>query len=679
MVKTQQLKVKVYLEDAFTPVNGVKITLIPLHVKDSTTPENEQQEQISKNGEAIFTLPNNANKFRFEVFDERFYKEAKSNMERTTNSYNNTNDTISLNLLSKPSLYFNGKELYINNGNKVIDYFRAYSGNALSIEEKESLKEQYGYENFVSYKEKENAISYFCLDKGWQKDKDKGAIPEGIYYIDITQSKDDKQSDIREYNNAWYSFSRSKEGEKQWGKYNIPIYTNKDCTNTTEPSTKRQGFYIHGGDTYGNAGGIDLAKEIDSFVASIQRLSNQTKDNKLSIKLLVEYTHILSNTDLQSIDLHREIQRTDDIKKHRVALTANYTKPDSMSEESFNAQKQQTYWAYKELSQTEEYNTDTILLSELQFFKRNNQKHRGEQIEINLIEHQWHNYDKQIIVFAFSPKDILKNESGKEVLKKPKYKIITRGFRYDMLKRVFNGINYAILETTPTTQAQRNHYNEVNAKVQKLKDMVNELNRLHTDNEPMFVHYKLDTRARIEHFFAQSWVETWAGQLRLAESISKENANKNYNRYGNRPNTDDGYNFRGRGLLHLTFRGNYHACTTYLHNQGWLDNSIDFEAQPQLVTDSGVYALLSAVYYWSDKKCYPKAEKYPELLIFRGQHLYEIADDEINGNVAITKENVNTIQSVLAISLTINGGTNGLSERTTQHARIKNANIFEGF
>ncbi|TLD91390.1 hypothetical protein LS80_011280, partial [Helicobacter trogontum] len=263
-----------------------------------------------------------------------------------------------------------------------------------------------------------------------------------------------------------------------------------------------------------------------------------------------------------------------------------------MSAESFNAQKQQTYWAYKELSQTEEHNTDTILLSELQFFKRNNQKHRGEQIEINLIEHQWHNYDKQIMVFAFSPKDILKNENGEEVLKKPKYKIITRGFRYDMLKRVFNGINYAILETTPTTQAQRNQYNEVSAKVQKLKDMVEELNRPHADNEPMFVHYKLDTRARIEHFFAQSWVETWSGQLRLAESITRDNANRNYNRYGNRPNTDDGYNFRGRGLLHLSFRDNYHACTRYLHNQGWLSSDIDFEAQPQLVTDSGVYALL---------------------------------------------------------------------------------------
>ena len=308
MIKTQQLKVKVYLEDAFTPVNGVKITLIPLHVKDSTTPENEQQEQISKNGEAIFTLPNNANKFRFEVFDERFYRKAKNDAVRTTNSYNDTNNTISLNLLSKPSLYFNGKELYIHNGNKIIESFRAYSGNALSIEEKESLKEQYGYENFVSYKEKENAISYFCLDKGWQKEKDKGAIPEGIYYIDITQSKDDKQSGIREYNNAWYSLSRTKEGEKQWGKYNIPIYTNKDCTNTTEPSTKRQGFYIHGGESYGDNGGIDLAKEDTRFFKVLESIKEEYKEvlesiqddkGRMVVRLEVGYGERKSKIDLR--------------------------------------------------------------------------------------------------------------------------------------------------------------------------------------------------------------------------------------------------------------------------------------------------------------------------------------------------------------------------------------------
>ena len=164
-----------------------------------------------------------------------------------------------------------------------------------------------------------------------------------------------------------------------------------------------------------------MAKEIDSFVASIQRLSNQTKDNELSIKLLVEYTHILSNTDLQSIDLHREIriQRADDIKKHRVALTANYTKPNSMSEESFNAQKQQTYWGYKELSQTEECNLEEVRIKDITLFQKRQKDYKGETIEINLNDYDWQHCNKQIIVFAFSPKDILQNENGEEVLKKP--------------------------------------------------------------------------------------------------------------------------------------------------------------------------------------------------------------------------------------------------------------------
>lgn len=69
-------------------------------------------------------------------------------------------------------------------------------------------------------------------------------------------------------------------------------------------------------------------------------------------------------------------------------------------------------------------------MSELRFFKRNNQKYRGEQIEINLIEHQWHSYNKQIIVFAFGPKDILQNANGEEVLKKPKWRIVIGIIRF---------------------------------------------------------------------------------------------------------------------------------------------------------------------------------------------------------------------------------------------------------
>ena len=39
------------------------------------------------------------------------------------------------------------------------------------------------------------------------------------------RNNDNKQSGIRTYDNTWYSLSRNKEGAKQWGKYNIPIYT----------------------------------------------------------------------------------------------------------------------------------------------------------------------------------------------------------------------------------------------------------------------------------------------------------------------------------------------------------------------------------------------------------------------------------------------------------------------
>ncbi|EMZ36967.1 hypothetical protein LS77_009345 [Helicobacter bilis] len=387
---------------------------------------------------------------------------------------------------------------------------------------------------------------------------------------------------------------------------------------------------------------------------------------------------------MQSIDLHREIQRADDIKKHRVALTANYTKPDSMSEESFNAQKQQTYWVYKELSQTEEYNTDTILLSELQFFKRNNQKHRGEQIEINLIEHQWHSYNKQIIVFAFSPKDILQNENGEEVLKKPKYKIITRGFRYDMLKRVFNGINYAILETTPTTQAQRNQHNEVNAKVQKLKDMVNELNRLHADNEPMFVHYKLDTRARIEHFFAQARAEC-GNTLALEENITRERTNLKYNSnrwLSNRPNTDDGYNFRGRGLLHITGRGSieqgrnegytgFNQRVTNplyggLQNRDFVNNANNRDS----LANNGLEALLAGIYVW-------------KTLISRETrtHLYDIANaqDSISPTPTGVANIPNLSNNLRLISQRINGGNNGLSNRQDSLNHIRTQRIFDDF
>ncbi|WP_334086530.1 hypothetical protein [Helicobacter typhlonius] len=51
-----------------------------------------------------------------------------------------------------------------------------------------------------------------------------------------------------------------------------------------------------------------------------------------------------------------------------------------------------------------------------------------------------------------------------------------------------------------------------------LPQMVEELNSI-KDNKPMYMHYNLDTRARLEHFFAQCYVEVGGNGFRLEEGL----------------------------------------------------------------------------------------------------------------------------------------------------------------
>ena len=120
------------------------------------------------------------------------------------------------------------------------------------------------------------------------------------------RNNDNTQSGIRTYDNTWYSLSRDKEGAKQWGKYNIPIYTDKDCINTRESTTQRENFYLHGGDKYGNAGGIDLAKEDTSFFNYLATLKAThiydsiyvKREKKCIVKLVVEYENTIPMDDV---------------------------------------------------------------------------------------------------------------------------------------------------------------------------------------------------------------------------------------------------------------------------------------------------------------------------------------------------------------------------------------------
>ncbi len=111
-----------------------------------------------------------------------------------------------------------------------------------------------------------------------------------------------------------------------------------------------------------------------------------------------------------------------------------------------------------------------------------------------------------------------------------------------------------------------------------------------------------------------------------------------------------------REVIQLAGRSNYKDFTTKAKEWGWIDNVADFEAKPDLILQNGKYPLLSAVWFWNDKKC------------------YKIADKQ-------TSNNANEI--VKQITKKVNGGYNGLDERQKAFKRIRfgssnTANISNG-
>ena len=101
-------------------------------------------------------------------------------------------------------------------------------------------------------------------------------------------------------------------------------------------------------------------------------------------------------------------------------------------------------------------------------------------------------------------------------------------------------------------------------------------------------------------------------------------ANKAYGgRYGNGPESSgDGWRYRGRGLIQVTFKDNYAACSH------WLFNDDRLVENPDLLTDKE-YALKSALWFWTTHKMNAYADR-----------------KDIKGQ-----------------TLVINGGTTGLIER----------------
>jgi putative chitinase len=145
--------------------------------------------------------------------------------------------------------------------------------------------------------------------------------------------------------------------------------------------------------------------------------------------------------------------------------------------------------------------------------------------------------------------------------------------------------------------------------------------------------YAIVTRLRIAAFIAQIGHES--GQLRYVRELgsdrylAKYDTGKLATALGNTPAADgDGQRYRGRGLIQVTGRDNYEACSEALFGDSRLLNTPELLEHP-------VYAAMSAGWYWQRAALNTLADK----------------------------------GDVLLITKRINGGTNGLDERRELYER----------
>lgn len=94
-------------------------------------------------------------------------------------------------------------------------------------------------------------------------------------------------------------------------------------------------------------------------------------------------------------------------------------------------------------------------------------------------------------------------------------------------------------------------------------------------------------------------------------------------RMGNRPGTDDGFEYIGRGVIQVTGRSNYAECGRHL--------GVDLLSQPEMLANDRMLAARSAVWYW-DK--------------------HELAG----------------IRDVESVTRKINGGLNGIEDRQRRYS-----------
>ena len=138
----------------------------------------------------------------------------------------------------------------------------------------------------------------------------------------------------------------------------------------------------------------------------------------------------------------------------------------------------------------------------------------------------------------------------------------------------------------------------------------------------------INTPLRLAHFMAQ--IEHESGGFKYLTELGSR---AYFNKYDGRKdlgNTQagDGYKFRGRGYIQITGRANYTEISK--------DLGIDFVSNPDLLSQEA-NAMLSAIWFWNKRKLNTFADR--------------------NDIITLTKR--------------INGGSNGLEDRSRKLAKWK--------
>lgn len=161
--------------------------------------------------------------------------------------------------------------------------------------------------------------------------------------------------------------------------------------------------------------------------------------------------------------------------------------------------------------------------------------------------------------------------------------------------------------------------------------------------QKLMPQYGIDTPQRIGGFIAQVALES-ANFSAVREFAS----GKEYEGRADLGNTSegDGVKFKGRGLIQVTGKGNYKWCSRDLFSDDRLLNNPDLLTTPQ-------YAVQSACWFW-------KVAKPMNVLC-----------DQPEDYTHLWPHNGKTYTKIQWMTLLINGGQNGLAERTANYERAR--------